>query len=234
MTEGWFDREMYCVACGHTSLRPFGNNARADDFFCEVCGANFELKSGQGVLGKTIPDGTYSTMIERLKRHGGGPHLALLRYRLGSLSVSDLIMVLAPFLTTDVIIPRRALKPQAKRAGWVGCNIRLAEVPAAGRIPVIRDGEVLPRAPVLLAMRRATAVSGDLDQRSWLIDTLRCVERLAPEFGLSDIYAFDVELQARHTGNHHVRAKIRQQLQRLRDAGLVLFLGGARYRRVSP
>jgi phosphatidylserine/phosphatidylglycerophosphate/cardiolipin synthase-like enzyme len=40
---------------------------------------------------------------------------------------------------------------------------------------------------------------------------------------------------ARYPQNKHVRPKIRQQLQRLRDLGLVEFLGGGRYRRlVSP
>ncbi|MBZ5564268.1 MAG: hypothetical protein LAP13_17830 [Acidobacteriia bacterium] len=33
-----------------------------------------------------------------------------------------------------------------------------------------------------------------------------------------------------HPDNLHVRDKIRQQLQRLRDLGLVEFLGGGKYR----
>jgi type II restriction enzyme len=50
------------------------------------------------------------------------------------------------------------------------------------------------------------------------------------EFILQDVYAFAAQLQDLHPANQHVRDKIRQQLQVLRDLGLVEFLGGGRYR----
>jgi type II restriction enzyme len=40
-----------------------------------------------------------------------------------------------------------------------------------------------------------------------------------------DIYAFTRELEQLHPGNRHVRDKIRQQLQVLRDLGLLLHVG---------
>ena len=46
------------------------------------------------------------------------------------------------------------------------------------------------------------------------------------------MYGFEARLGALYPGNNNVRAKIRQQLQVLRDAGLVAFLGGGRYRLV--
>jgi type II restriction enzyme len=42
------------------------------------------------------------------------------------------------------------------------------------------------------------------------------------EFSTSDIYAFTRDLEKLHPGNRHVKDKIRQQLQVLRDAGLLL------------
>jgi type II restriction enzyme len=50
------------------------------------------------------------------------------------------------------------------------------------------------------------------------------------EFTLQDVYAFAGHLTKLHPAYRHVRDKIRQQLQVLRDLGLVEFLGGGRYR----
>jgi len=50
------------------------------------------------------------------------------------------------------------------------------------------------------------------------------------EFLLPEVYAHADQLQRLHPQNRNVLAKIRQQLQRLRDMGFVEFLGGGRYR----
>lgn len=49
-------------------------------------------------------------------------------------------------------------------------------------------------------------------------------------FTLADVYRYEDELARLHPRNRHVRDKIRQQLQVLRDLGIVEFLGGGRYR----
>ncbi len=49
------------------------------------------------------------------------------------------------------------------------------------------------------------------------------------EFSNEDIYAFERELERLHPGNRHIRDKIRQQLQVLRDRGLLLHLGRNRW-----
>lgn len=223
---------MYCAACGEDALRPHPNNAKGNDFHCLMCGAHYELKSGKGALGATVPDGAFATMMERIAQPGGGPHLVLLRYCPTALAVRDMLLVPGPFLTPDVILRRPPLAPTARRAGWIGCNIRIAEIPAAGRVAIIHDGEPLARSAVVAAVRRAVSAPASLAERGWFVDTLRCVERLAPEFALPELYAFEAELGARHPANQHIRPKIRQQLQRLRDAGLLIFLGEGRYRRV--
>ena len=48
--------------------------------------------------------------------------------------------------------------------------------------------------------------------------------------GLADVYKFENYLGELHPDNHHVRDKIRQQLQVLRDAGILEFIGRGRYR----
>lgn len=233
VSEGWFGTAMYCAACGKAPLHSFPNNSRAKDFFCGACGANFELKSSQRRFGPTVPDGAFSTMIERLERGGGGPHLVLLRYCPDALAVRDLDIVPGSFLTREMILPRKPLGEHARRAGWMGCNIRNADLPAAGRIAVVRDGAPLPKRDVLGRVGRATAVHGNLAARTWLLETLRRVGRLETEFTLADVYAFEPELKRRFPGNRNIRPKLRQQLQRLRDAGFLAFLGGSRYRRLA-
>ena len=60
--------------------------------------------------------------------------------------------------------------------------------------------------------------------RGWTLDVLRAVRRLGKsQFSLGDVYDFESELQIAHPLNRNVRPKIRQQLQVLRDLGLIEF-----------
>jgi type II restriction enzyme len=68
-------------------------------------------------------------------------------------------------------------------------------------------------------------------QSGWTSDVLAVVRSLnKADFLLSDVYDHEKELAKLHPNNDHVRAKIRQQLQILRDLGLLEFLGDGRYR----
>jgi type II restriction enzyme len=49
-------------------------------------------------------------------------------------------------------------------------------------------------------------------------------------FTLAGVYAHPAALAKLHPNNRHVRDKIRQQLQVLRDLGLLEFLGDGNYR----
>jgi type II restriction enzyme len=70
-----------------------------------------------------------------------------------------------------------------------------------------------------------------LAARGWLIEVMKCVEALGrPAFSLDDVYAFEPRLAALYPGNQHIRPKIRQQLQVLRDRGWLEFSGRGRYR----
>jgi type II restriction enzyme len=68
-------------------------------------------------------------------------------------------------------------------------------------------------------------------QRGWTLDVLNVVRQLAREqFTLQDVYSHESALAALHPGNHHVRDKIRQQLQILRDLGFLEFVAPGLYR----
>ena len=68
-------------------------------------------------------------------------------------------------------------------------------------------------------------------ERPWEDDVLRCVRSFGQrEFTLREFYAMHEEdLGLRHPRNHHVQDKIRQQLQFLRNRGVLRFLGHGRY-----
>jgi type II restriction enzyme len=66
--------------------------------------------------------------------------------------------------------------------------------------------------------------------RGWTLDTLKVIRRLnKPRFTLDEVYEFEDELKALHPSNRHVRPKIRQQLQVLRDLGLLKFIRAGEY-----
>jgi len=67
--------------------------------------------------------------------------------------------------------------------------------------------------------------------RGWTLDVLNLLRSLRKQsFTLADAYALETHLAALHSANRHVRPKIRQQLQVLRDLGLLDFLGDGNYR----
>jgi hypothetical protein len=70
-----------------------------------------------------------------------------------------------------------------------------------------------------------------VEKRGWTLDVLQVVQSLGKtEFTLADVYAHANALARLHPNNAHIRDKIRQQLQVLRDLGLLDFLGAGSYR----
>jgi len=68
-------------------------------------------------------------------------------------------------------------------------------------------------------------------QRGWRLDVLRVIQSLGQkEFSTSDAYAFEQELEQLHPENRNIKAKIRQQLQELRDRNLLLHVDRNRWR----
>ncbi len=65
----------------------------------------------------------------------------------------------------------------------------------------------------------------DVAQKGWVLDVLSAVRALGkPVFTLREVLAHAAALQRLHPENRHVAAKVRQQLQRLRDLELLEFV----------
>lgn len=232
LSEHWIGRESYCPSCGHVDMMPYGNNRPVADFFCSACRADFELKSQGRNFGASVADGGYRTMIERLNSNAN-PNLLLLQYDPRLLSVVNLIVVPKYFFVPALIVERPPLSPTARRAGWIGCKILLKGIPQAGRISLIKDRAVEPKSKVLKQWRRTLFISDqrDMASKGWLLSVMNCIDRLRkPEFSLHELYRFEDELQLVHPSNRHIKEKIRQKLQLLRDKGFLQFLGRGVYR----
>jgi type II restriction enzyme len=212
-------------------VRQFPANRKLADFHCEKCAEQFELKAQKGRFGRTVSDGAYGAKMERLASDTS-PNLVLMNYDLTRFAVTDLFFVPKQFFVPAIIRERPPLAAHARRAGWIGSNILLSEVPESGKVWFVRGGEAMPRRAVLERWRSTLFLrSARPAARGWLIEVMRCVEDLKlPAFSLADVYDFEDRLAAIYPGNRHVRPKIRQQLQVLRDAGFLEFLGRGRYR----
>ena len=230
-TEGWVLSQMYCPSCGERPLTDYTNNKPVADFYCGLCNEDYELKSTKSKFGKKITDGAYATMMERLKSDSV-PSLMLLRYTMTDKMVHDLSVIPKQFFVTDLIERRKPLAKTARRAGWVGCNILIDKVPKAGRITLVENRIAKPKEAVLDKWAKTQFLRGQsLTKKGWVLDVLNCVEHIGQtEFTLSDVYKFENYLSELHPENKNVKPKIRQQLQVLRDAGILEFLGGGRYR----
>jgi len=177
-----------------------------------------------------IIDGAYATMIERITSLRN-PHLLFMTQH--KAQVASLLLIPNFFFVPEIIEKRKPLAATARRAGWIGCNINIANVPGTGRIGIIVDG--VPRNPhkVVSEYRKADSIRvNSIEKRGWLLDVLRCVEQLPNEFTLSDVYGFMEMLSSLHPGNNNVQAKIRQQLQTLRDKRFIKFMARGVYRKL--
>ena len=129
------------------------------------------------------------------------PELLVMQYS-SDYIVTDLIFIPKFFFVPQIIEKRKPLASTARRAGWIGCNY-------------IKKLE-----------------TSDINTRSWLLDVLECIDKIkSKEFCLQEIYAYSTFLQEKHVNNHNVEAKIRQQLQFLRDKGYIEFLGRGHYKK---
>ncbi len=67
----------------------------------------------------------------------------------------------------------------------------------------------------------------------WKLSILQCLEQIPfQDFTLADMYTFESSLQKKYPANNNIQEKIRQQLQYLRDLGIIEFLGGGSYRKL--
>lgn len=231
LTEQWVDNSIFCPNCGHLNIDKYPNNQPVADFYCSNCQEDYELKSKQNTLGAKIVDGAYRTMLERLTS-SNNPNFFLLNYDLVNLEVINFLVIPKHFFVPEIIEKRKPLSLTARRAGWVGCNIILKNIPQTGKIFFVRNKQIESKEDVLGNWKKTLFLreEKEISAKGWLLDIMRCVEKLGKkEFTLDEVYAFENELSRLHPENRHVKDKIRQQLQFLRDKGYLDFASRGNY-----
>lgn len=229
VTEDWCARELYCPACVSDHLAPTKTNTAVVDFFCPTCEHPFQLKSQKNWSPRKLTDGAYETMRQAILRDKA-PSMLILQYSPGW-SIRNLLLIPRYFFSASVIQKRNPLTTKARRAGWVGCNILLSEIPSDGKIQIVSSGIIRPKKDVRSAFDRIRSLANiPSTSRGWALDVLHVIRQLGgSEFNLRDVYFYEQYLQNLHPENRHIKPKIRQQLQVLRDLNLIRFRGNGRY-----
>ncbi len=178
-------------------------------------------------------DSGYEAMLSCI-RSDRTPNLLVLQYS-ALWRIENLLFVPRYFFTESAIERRSPLATTARRAGWVGCNILLCQIPEEGKIGIVTAGAERAKELVRRRYREVESLRNvPVSTRGWSLDVLNAVRQLKRErFSLAEAYSFEQQLNALHPGNHNVRAKIRQQLQVLRDLHFLKFLGKGQYEFVS-
>lgn len=230
-TEAWGLANLYCPNCESGGLDASAANTPAIDYNCSGCHARFQLKSQSRILAGRIVDAAYAAMVRAI-REDRTPNLFALQYDSLRWCVENVILIPHFAFPLSAIEKRKPLSATARRAGWVGCNILLDAIPADARIPIISAGKYNSRRDVRAQYARIQPLERlKPEQRGWTLDVLNIVRSLGkPAFSLNEVYEREAELARLHPKNRHVRDKIRQQLQELRDLKLLEFLGRGEYR----
>jgi len=135
------------------------------------------------------------------------------------------------FFSETVIEKRAPLGSNARRAGWVGCNVLLDRIPEDGKIAVVSNGVSVAEQHVRKEFSRVRKLAEvPPEVRGWTLDVLTTIRKLGKaRFSLQELYQLEPYLQQIHPLNQNVRPKIRQQLQVLRDLGMIEFTKPGNY-----
>lgn len=229
LTENWVKEYAFCPNC-LSKLYKLKANSKAKDFYCENCQEIYELKSKEKSFGKKVVDGEYSAMIESINS-SKNPNFLFLTHE--CLHVKDFLVVPKHFLTPNLIEKRKPLGQNARRAGWTGCNMLYDKIASRGKIYIIKDKIPLQQIKVMASFQNAKNLQiENIEKRTWMMEVLKLLEKLDKTFLLNDVYHFEKKLIAIFPNNKNTKAKIRQQLQFLRDKGMIKFLERGRYEKI--
>jgi type II restriction enzyme len=233
VSEKWFLDNMYCPACSESSIRQYPANSPVIDFFCESCDQQYQLKGKKNTIGKKILDGQFDTMMRAVHRNRL-PSFAFFIYDPTRFIIKDLFFVPKYFFTASIIEKRKPLSVTARRAGYTGCNILFENIPEIAKIFAIKDTRIIHKNIVRDSWVKINFMADvkNSETRGWTSDILKCIDDIRGRiFRLEDCYRFESNLISLHPKNKNIRPKIRQQLQVLRDKGLIEFLGNGIYQK---
>lgn len=234
ITETWASENLYCPNCATDSIVAHRPGKKVEDFRCPTCDRRIQLKAKRGGHANRVANSAYDAKMEAIQANNA-PDYAFMGFNPDKWRVTELFLVPGHYLTPSVVEKRNPLSSDARRSGWVGSNILLDRIPEAGQIPLVKDGQPVPKDKARTQFQQTAFLSEKgPETRDWTTAVMDCIDDLpvteGEEFELADVYQFEDRLAEMYPDNQHVRAKIRQQLQVLRDEGVIEFLGDGEYR----
>ena len=231
LSENWLLNNAYCPNCGNENLKEFKNNNPAGDFFCISCDFEYELKSMKDKVSTKIVDGAYNSMVNKILSFTN-PNFFFLNYS-EKYTVKNLFIIPKYFFVPDIIEKRKPLSINARRAGWLGCNILINKLPISSKIFLIKDDVIIDKKNVLDQWKKVSFLNSEkISKRGWILELMKIIEQIPQTtFTLSDVYAFSSSLKEKFPENNFIKEKIRQQLQVLRDKGYIKFIGKGLYQK---
>jgi len=229
LTENWVKNKIFCPSCGN-NLYEFPNGQPVGDFYCDNCREEYELKSKKDKMGNRILDGAYKTMLERLQSENN-PNFFFLNYNVKNYEVHNFVVIPKHFFTPEIIIKRNKGIPN--RPNYIMCSIDLSLIPKSGKIFYIKDGKLEIKKKILENWNKTLFLreSKKSELKGWILDVMNCIDKLnKKEFFLDEIYNFENILSKKHPANKHIKDKIRQQLQFLRDKEYLEFSNKGKYK----
>ena len=133
-----------------------------------------------------------------------------------------------------LVLPNSAATPPVSFVPDIGIPYEShKKIPSSGRIFLIKNSEIIDRDLVIEKWKETEFLkSVNQKSRGWLIDILNCVDLIPNRnFRLEDVYKFEAELKLKYPNNHFIKDKIRQQLQVLRDKGVIEFVSRGTYKK---
>ncbi len=229
LTENWAENNLFCPSCLNKKILRLKASTPVTDFRCDICRESFQLKSQNHPLVKKIVDGAFFTMIESIKNENR-PNFLLLHYD-SDYCIQNLLLIPYFFFIENIIEKRKPLSESARRKGWIGCNLLIERIPEEGKIQIVKEKLIIEKEEIHSEWEKIKFMKKiPLSERGWTIEVLNAVHSLnRKEFHLEEIYKFKEEFKKIHPNNSHIEEKIRQQLQILRDKGLLQFKGDGKY-----
>ena len=230
ITEPWGAANLYCPACESPKINSLPTGTQAVDFSCPACASRYQLKSSAHKFGNRVIDGAYAAM-HRAITADLTPNMFFLHYKLSQLTVESVFLIPRFAFSLSCVEKRKPLSSTAVRARYVGCYFVLDRIPPDARIPVVQNAQPVSSSQVRKAYEKIRALETiNVEKRGWTLDVLNVIRSLGKkQFMLRDVYGHADLLARLHPNNRHIDDKIRQQLQVLRDLGLLKFLGSGSY-----
>jgi len=126
--EFWVESTVRCTKCDST-LTKCTANQKSIDMVCSGCGEEYQVKCSQKPFlgrGEKIKflGAEYNTTIASMG--GGNPkwNLILVKYEEEEQQIERVLLIGKENITEKNVIPRNPLGPNARRAGWQGCNFQ--------------------------------------------------------------------------------------------------------------